>query len=115
MKLKTPPKNSRFWRYHQKGEGHVSSIEALYLLFKEYEALTGKHAIDPETKNKAALEDLFYLFRLQLYVIKERYETDERKKGRPLPMDEAGKMRLRECHYMQAAQQKKKHRKLPEG
>lgn len=30
VKLRTAPRTSRFWRYHNKGEGHVSSVEGAY-------------------------------------------------------------------------------------
>lgn len=27
VKLRAPPSSSRFWRYHSKGDGHLSSVE----------------------------------------------------------------------------------------
>ena len=107
VQLREPPSESRFWRYHSKGEGHLSSVEALYYLLKEYEALTGKRT------EGGSLEGLFYLFRLQLRVIQGHYDRDERKKGMPLPMEEAGKSRLREMRALQrvASKEAKRHKK----
>lgn len=27
VKLRAPPSESRFWRYHHRGEGHLSTVE----------------------------------------------------------------------------------------
>ena len=66
VKLKAPPALSRFWRYHSEGEGHLSSLEALYYMLQEYQAASGK------TMTEGRLEDIFFLFRLQLRMIKVR-------------------------------------------
>lgn len=100
---------------------------ALYFLLKEYEALTGKTTVwatAPSIQGdqgaqqlqaqpqSAPLEELFFLFRLQLRVIKEHYETDGNRRGMPMPMDEAGKARFRQlrCYQGMANKEKKKLR-----
>ena len=68
-----------------------------------------QHQSQPEA---APLEELFFLFRLQLRVIKEHYETDGNRRGMPMPMDEAGKARFRQlrCYQGMANKEKKKLR-----
>lgn len=101
VKLKDPPKESLCWRYHSKGDGLLSSAEALYFLMKDYERLTGRGAKqvrkcgEGEEEEEAPLEEVMHLFRLNSNIIKESYEKGERK-NLPLPMEAAGKQRCRE-------------------
>jgi hypothetical protein len=122
VKLKDPPKESLCWRYHSKGEGLLSSAEALYFLLKDYERLTGKGTKRvngradgggrdeerEEEEETAPLEEVMHLFRLNVNIIKGSYEKGERKKL-PLPMEAAGKQRCREvrCQLKGAVYAKK--------
>jgi len=130
VKLKDPPKESLCWRYHSKGEGLLSSAEALYFLLKDYVGLTGKGAKrlndkadgsgrEEEREDKeetAPLEEMMYLFRLNVNVIKGSYERGARRKL-PLPMEAAGKQRCREvrCQLKGVAYSKKYRRGEREG
>ena len=114
VKLKDPPSESKCWRYHSKGEGHLSSAEALYYLLKEYEGLTGQHALGADGQ-AVALEEMLYLFRLNMNVIQHHYQQDEKKQGLPLPMEEAGKTRMREVRSNQKNKLKKQKHCEKEG
>lgn len=117
VKLKDPPKESLCWRYHSKGEGLLSSAEALYFLLKDFERLTGKKAKqvkaggrregeqeeegdEEEEEEEAPLEEVMHLFRLNLNIIKQAYEEGNRR-NLPLPMEAAGKARCREMRCQQ--------------
>lgn len=85
VKLRHVPEKSVFWRYHDAGDGCVSSIEALYYAFKEIMRVTG------QTVSGGTLEDLLYIFALQADSIRQDYAYNPRKQGLILPMDEQAK------------------------
>jgi hypothetical protein len=103
VKLKNPPQESLCWRYHSEGEGLLSSAEALYYFFKDYEWLTHRRvkAVHSVTESsgqnedgEVMLEEIMHIFRLNINVIKESYNKGARK-NLPLPMEAAGKARIK--------------------
>ncbi|KAI9923272.1 hypothetical protein PsorP6_000254 [Peronosclerospora sorghi] len=95
VKLARPPKESKFWRYHNAGAGCVSTIEAIQMMLEEYTAAMKKARTSlPERYEAARLPDLLFFFKLQFTRIVEHLEN-EAYPGRKLPMDADEKERRR--------------------
>jgi hypothetical protein len=102
VKLSQPPKVSNFWRYHDKGQGKVSTIEALVLLLYEFrtlraasEAPSEAPAAAPLDRISAPVESLPEAKLLLLFgLIREAIIMSNSKRGEEtaiLPMDEEAK------------------------
>jgi DTW domain len=85
--LDDPPCQSHYWRWHNSGEGMLSTIEAVY-----YAAWQVGDALGWPVDRLKCLAELFWLFRFQRESIKNWYEHgDERYRTTPVPFTEAGK------------------------
>ena len=90
--LVSPPAQSRFWRWHNSGEGMLSTIEAVY--FASWQV---SEAWELEDRQK--LVHLMWLFALQRSLITTRSHVEQRQT--PLPFTEAGKDYQREMRMRQ--------------
>ena len=100
--LSNPPQESYFWRWHNAGEGMMSTIEAIY--YASLEVYQGRYKqmvvnSSPQTHLDECLIDernsihLLWLFGLQRQAIIKRAEEE----GKPAPCSEDGKEIQREC------------------
>lgn len=96
--LESPPAKSRFWRWHNCGEGMLSTIEAIY--FAAMEVTAGLWT--PEERER--LIQMMWLFALQHAVIHHRSELE----SRPTPFSEEGKEIRREMRTRQTRNPPKK-------
>jgi DTW domain-containing protein YfiP len=78
--LDAPPAQSRYWRWHNSGEGMLSTIEAIY--FAAMEVATGW-----TQEERERLTQIMWLFALQRSVIHVHSELEQR----PSPFTEEGK------------------------
>lgn len=110
--LEFPPQKSHFWRWHNRGDGMLSTIEAIYFAAREvFAALEQQqrdfemkkiaqknrqphHGLDDddgddydENNSKDALIDILWLFALQRSIIQER----SLREGRPVAFSEEAK------------------------
>jgi DTW domain-containing protein YfiP len=69
--LDSQPNHSYYWRWHNAGEGMLSTVEAIY--FSAWEVAKAQGWEDDERKN---LKNLLWLFGLQREVIRRMYEKD---------------------------------------
>jgi DTW domain-containing protein YfiP len=70
--LDAPPNHSFFWRWHNSGDGHLSSVEAIY--YAAVQLVQHDDAIN--NTNVDLYLDLFWLFALQREIIRQKYEQD---------------------------------------
>ena len=83
--LDNPPNESFYWRWHNKGAGMLSTIEAVY--YAAWQILEAK-----KQEGKQILVELFWLFALQRDIIQKRYETGDLVNfERPIPFSKEGK------------------------
>lgn len=69
--LDSCPQHSYFWRWHNEGEGRVSTVEAIYFCAWDVATATGWN--ENEKRN---LVHLLWLFGIQREVIRRKYEED---------------------------------------
>jgi DTW domain len=85
--LDDPPSNSYYWRWHNSGEGMLSTVEAVY--FAAWQVGT---AWNWDEERLHPLVNLFWLFRHQRETIRHWYEHGEgQNHPAPLPFTEEGK------------------------
>jgi DTW domain-containing protein YfiP len=85
--LDDPPAESYYWRWHNSGEGMLSTVEAVY-----YAAWQVGAELRWQQDRLEDLAALFWLFRHQRDAIRNWYEHgDGRYHPAPLPFTEAGK------------------------
>jgi len=85
--LDHPPKQSYFWRWHNSGEGMLSTVEAVY-----YAARQVATARAWEGSKLTQLVELFWLFSQQREIIRSSYEMGcGRKLVAPVPFTDDGK------------------------
>ena len=107
--LEYPPENSHFWRWHNRGNGMLSTIEAIYFAAREVSVAlqrrrdTGEADDDDNgcnARQKHSLEewnddrnfvDILWLFALQRSIIQERSLQE----GRPVAFSEEAKAMAR--------------------
>jgi hypothetical protein len=107
--LEYPPQNSNFWRWHNRGVGMVSTIEAIYFAAREASvALQQRRDIGEEEKGvddsnygqQGCIEecdddenfvDILWLFALQRSIVRERSLQE----GRPIAFSEEAKAMAR--------------------
>jgi len=84
VKLATPPDSSRFWRYHHKGAGCLSTAEAAYYIVLDYvramaakglplSAASGDHVCSLDMHTEQRYEQLLSLFALQYQSVENCY------------------------------------------
>lgn len=98
--LDDPPNQSHYWRWHNSGEGMLSTVEAVY-----YAAWQVGQAVGWTEEQLLQLVHLFWLFRHQRQTIQKQYEHGEGQKHHPapLPFTEEGKEFYRSKHLSQSA------------
>jgi len=69
-----PPKRSYYWRWHDSGEGSLSTIEAVYYAAWQVATATAAPATAVNTDD---LVDMFWLFGLQREIIRSSYAARE--------------------------------------
>ena len=107
--LEYPPQNSNFWRWHNRGVGMVSTIEAIYFAAREASAaLQQRRDVGEEEKDvngtnhrqQGCIEesdddenfvDILWLFALQRSIVQERSLQE----GRPVAFSEEAKAMAR--------------------
>lgn len=107
--LEYPPQNSHFWRWHNRGVGMLSTIEAVYFAAREVSVTLqqrqgiGKEEKDDDNSNylqQGSIDesdddknyaDILWLFALQRSIIQER----SLKEGRPVAFSEEAKAMAR--------------------
>lgn len=90
--LDSCPQHSYFWRWHNEGEGRVSTVEAIYFCAWDVASAVGWN--EEEKRN---LVHLLWLFGIQREVIRRKYEQDGGTTlPEHLPFTEAGKEFQRE-------------------
>lgn len=84
--LDNPPAESFYWRWHNSGDGMLSTVEAVYYAAWQVGAATkGWDFAQPKL-----LVDLFWLFRLQREIIRYEYNSGSFNEL-PVPFSEDGK------------------------
>ena len=113
LKLDHPPTQSFYWRWHNAGDGAVSTIEAIYYAACQVQAsscrpinLQEGYAEGRRQVGTADLPDLFWLFRLQRNIIADRYKQECFSKSRALPFSTEGKQHQRALRQRQGRPQK---------
>jgi hypothetical protein len=87
VRLDDPPAQSQYWRWHNSGEGMLSTVEAVY--YASWQVATGNRWSQDRLEN---LTSLFWLFRYQREAVKYSYEHGYgRYHASPPPFTEAGK------------------------
>jgi len=107
--LEYPPQNSNFWRWHNRGAGMLSTIEAIYFAAREVSiTLQQRRDIDEEEKDDddsnyrlqgcikegdddENFVDILWLFALQRSIVQERSLQE----GRPVAFSEEAKAMAR--------------------
>lgn len=99
--LDQPPSLSLYWRWHNAGNGMLSSIEALY--YAAWETAECRQWTDREP-----LTGLFWLFALQRALIDRDYDAQGKHAalGRPSPVTEDGKEFQRSLRQLQGIRYK---------
>lgn len=83
--LDNPPNESFYWRWHNKGAGMLSTVEAVY--YAAWQMLGAN-----KQEERKCLVELFWLFALQRDIIQKRYETGDLVNfERPIPFSKEGK------------------------
>lgn len=96
--LTSPPASSKYWRWHNAGQGMLSTIEAVYFAAME---VTDGVWTEPE---RGELLDLMWLFAIQRSVIHQKSEEEERL----LPFSDEGKAERRALREKQKGNPPKK-------
>lgn len=104
--LEFPPQNSNFWRWHNRGEGMLSTIEAIYFAAREASVAlqqrrdigenekgddNARQIASEEQDNDQTFTDILWLFALQRSIIQERSVQE----GRPVAFSEEAKAMAR--------------------
>ncbi|CCI42496.1 unnamed protein product [Albugo candida] len=90
IKLAHPPAQSKFWRYHEAGEGCISTIEAIELMLQEYLLATNAANIKIDTSiSSSEISKLLFFFERIYVTIASKHEHDI------LPMHEQSKEKRR--------------------
>jgi hypothetical protein len=107
IKLDRPPAHSFYWRWHNAGDGAVSTIEAIYYAACQVnESCIGEPSKGCTASSTAAnWLDLFWLFRLQRNIIADRYQEQSFSKSRAVPFSKEGKEFHRTLRRLQGPQQ----------
>ena len=101
--LDNPPKESFFWRWHNSGEGMLSTIEATY--FAAWEVSSQQRWSLERRRN---LVNLLWIFGIQRAVIQRRYESGKGHNLIPhLPFSEEGKTCARKFRMRHVNQNEK--------
>jgi DTW domain-containing protein YfiP len=95
--LDEPPPTSFYWRWHNAGDGAVSTVEAIYYAACQFQAFSNS----PTQTSPRAFLDLFWLFRLQRNIIASRYEEEKSSNSRSVPFSKEGKEFQRELRQRQ--------------
>ncbi|CAM9221541.1 unnamed protein product [Discosporangium mesarthrocarpum] len=90
IRIRHPPKQSRFWRWHLRGEGHICTAEATYFVLKEFEQASGL------TTSGGRLEDILFMFAMMHDRIRVALKTDPTRAGKQEPMGETAKKEYRQ-------------------
>ncbi|GKY95439.1 hypothetical protein MPSEU_000505400 [Mayamaea pseudoterrestris] len=107
IKLELPAHvESFYWRWHNAGDGAVSTIEAIYYAAHQ---ISGKCVLNQQENVTASMDilDIFWLFRLQRNIIANRYEQESIENRRAFPFSAEGKeynRALRRGHSLQQAE-----------
>jgi hypothetical protein len=88
--LEFPPKQSHFWRWHDKGCGMLSTMEAIYFAAMEV-SLARRWA----KKDREQIINIMYLFALQRSAIIQRHSRVS--VAEPLPFSSEGKAKQRDA------------------
>jgi hypothetical protein len=95
--LVDPPAESHYWRWHNSGDGMLSTMEAIYFSMIQVTE-------DWPLEKRKQLIHIMWLFALQRSVISKRSEMEQR----PIPFTEAGKDCQRELRMLQNGNPRKK-------
>lgn len=71
--IEFPPKKSHYWRWHNRGEGMLSTLEAIYFAGREMCVALDKH------NNREDLLSILWLFALQRSIIQNRCKEEGRR------------------------------------
>nr|CCA27733.1 conserved hypothetical protein [Albugo laibachii Nc14] len=86
VKLAHPPAQSKFWRYHEAGEGCISTIEAIEMMLQEYLLAISTANINLDTSiSSSEISKLLFIFKQIYSTIASKHEHDI------LPMHEQSK------------------------
>ena len=109
--LDNAPQHSYYWRWHNAGDGMISTVEAIY--FASWQAAT---ALGWTQKDRHELVHLLWLFGLQRQHIRHKYEVEAGKSfPSELPFDMDGKEQrraLRRKHPLRKKQHKERAQEL---
>jgi hypothetical protein len=90
--------SSFYWRWHNAGDGAVSTLEAIYYAACQIQDATAatttclvQHNDDAAAAADDDLLDLFWLFRIQRNIIAHRYQDETFSKSRAVPFSDEGK------------------------
>jgi DTW domain len=89
--LEYPPKQSQFWRWHNNGEGMLSTMEAIYFAAMEISAARGW----PQKKREKII-DIMWLFALQRRAIIHQRLRESEETTEPMPFSVEGKRQQRD-------------------
>lgn len=104
--LDSPPKESHFWRWHNKGDGMLSTAEAIYYAALEVTASSSRRGWTDDKRNR--MIDVMWLFALQRSIVGRRNSEA----GVPTAYSREGKarqvaVRVRKDGKGQSAQRKR--------
>jgi hypothetical protein len=88
--LDYPPKQSQFWRWHNHGEGMLSTMEAIYFAAVEVSIARGW-----SKEKREKIISIMWLFAVQRRAIIQQRKCDSRKDDVPLPFSTEGKTQQR--------------------
>lgn len=90
--LEFPPAKSQFWRWHDGGDGMLSTMEAIYFASVELSL-----ALEWPKKKSDSIINIMWLFALQRQAIVQRKnEEGDKRKSTPLPFSAEGKRQQQE-------------------